>query len=64
MDRISTVEQKKLARLGHVLETLITKSQEELKKSVKKAVNANKGKLITNKKKFGHTDYRKGGMVY
>jgi len=41
-----------------------TKSQEELKKSVKKAVNANKGKLITNKKRFGHTDYRKGGMVY
>ena len=41
-----------------------TKSQEELKKSVKEAVNANKGKLITNKKRFGHTDYRKGGMVY
>jgi len=41
-----------------------TKSQKELKKSVKKAVNANKGKLITNKKRFGHTDYRKGGMVY
>ena len=30
MDRNATVEQKKLARLGHVLETLITKSQEQL----------------------------------